>query len=72
MKLVTDDGQEILIENIKILDVPKDGVIIVKINHSISDQQVDIMREQLKRLFPNNHSLIIPDDMQLEVMEAKS
>ena len=57
MKLVTDDGHEIPIESIKVVDIPKDAVIVINTEWEMSNFEMEVASKQMNKLFPYNHTL---------------
>lgn len=69
MKLITDDGNECVIENVKVADLNKDDVLILRFERPLSEETCHRLSEKLKGVFGKHRKIIIFDaKLDIEIL----
>ena len=68
MKLVTDDGLEIPIDQIKTIEATENTRVIVNVKQELSNEQLLIISKQFEDLFKPGRACLIPSGI-IEIQE---
>ncbi len=70
MKLITDDGTELTIEQVKSADLGDGDVVILRTENCISRDANDHLVHAMNRLFPNNKGVVFEENTDLEILRT--
>jgi len=69
MRLVLDDGKEIPLGNIKVLEVKENHRIILKTENEEMNQSILSVKEMLEHFFAPSKILVIPKEVNIEIVK---